>query len=39
MTIRNATLTELQQAVMEVIWAGGEATAEQVREGCCPPVR
>ena len=36
MTIRNAILTELQQAVMEVIWSGGEATAEQVREGLLP---
>ena len=36
MTYRNEQLTDLQQAVMEVIWAGGEATAEQVREGLLP---
>lgn len=35
-TFRNAQLTDLQQAVLEVIWAGGEATAEQVREGLLP---
>ena len=35
-TMRNAQLTDLQQAVLKVIWTGGEATAEQVREGLLP---
>lgn len=36
MTPRNGLLTELQQAVLDVIWSAGEATAEQVREGLLP---
>jgi len=29
-------LTELQQALLNVIWSSGSATAEQVREGLLP---
>ena len=36
MTLRNAhsrPLTDLQQAILDFIWANGPATSEQVREG------
>jgi len=39
MTNRNIStqpLTELQQAILDVIWAAGSATAEQVREALLP---
>ena len=39
MTVRNSvthTVTELQQAILEFIWARGTATAEQVREALLP---
>ena|SRR5687767_7394376 len=39
MTLRNITkrpLTDLQQAILEYIWATGSATAEQVREALLP---
>ena len=39
MTNRNIStqpLTELQQAILDVIWAAGFATAEQVREALLP---
>ncbi len=39
MTNRNSPthpLTELQQAILDVIWAAGSATAEQVREALLP---
>lgn len=36
MTVRHGPLTDLQQAVLDVIWSGGEATAEQVRAGLLP---
>jgi predicted transcriptional regulator len=39
MTIRNIAtrpLTELQQAILDFIWACGAATAEQVREALLP---
>jgi predicted transcriptional regulator len=39
MTLRNSSthsLTELQQAILEFIWARGSATAEQVREALSP---
>ena len=39
MTDRNKphrTLTELQQAIVDFIWSGGPATAEQVREALLP---
>jgi predicted transcriptional regulator len=29
-------LTELQQAILDLVWARGRATAEQVREGLLP---
>ena len=44
-TVRNVTqrsghgLTELQQAIVDFIWAKGPATAEQVREGITPAYR
>jgi len=39
MTLRNITarpFTDLQQAILDFIWAEGSATAEQVREGLLP---
>jgi len=39
MTRRNTLsqpLTELQQAILNIIWASGSATAEQVREALLP---
>ena len=40
MTDRNSPhrrpLTELQQAILDLIWARGSATAEQVRSGLAP---
>lgn len=36
MTDRNAPLTDLQQAVLDVLWSAGEATAERVRAGLLP---
>jgi BlaI family penicillinase repressor len=39
MTARNISsrpLTDLQQAILDFIWKGGPATAEQVREGLLP---
>jgi BlaI family transcriptional regulator, penicillinase repressor len=39
MTVRNITarpLTDLQQAILDLLWARGSATAEQVREGLAP---
>jgi len=39
MTIRNNAarpLTELQQAILNILWAAGSATAEQVREALLP---
>lgn len=36
MTERNALLTDLQQAVLDVIWSAGEATAERVRARLLP---
>jgi BlaI family transcriptional regulator, penicillinase repressor len=39
MTVRNTSarpLTELQQAILDLIWTRGSATAEQVREGLAP---
>lgn len=39
MTRRNTTrhpLTELQQAILQFLWAGGPATAEQIREALRP---
>ena len=36
MTVRHVPPTDLQQAVLDVIWSGGEATAEQVREALLP---
>lgn len=39
MTLRNSpthSLTELQQAILDLIWASGSATAEQVREALLP---
>ncbi len=42
MTDRNSSpkpVTELQQAILEFIWARGQATAEQVREALLPTRR
>ena len=42
MTSRNASrrpLTELQQAILDLLYAGGPATAEQIREGLEPSHR
>ncbi len=41
MTARNtsATFTELQQAILDLIWSKGSATADQVREGLLPKRR
>ena len=39
MTLRNSSkrpLTDLQQAILNFIWAKGAATAEEVREGLLP---
>jgi BlaI family penicillinase repressor len=39
MTIRNTyarPLTELQQAILDIVWDAGQATAEQVREALLP---
>ena len=37
MTLRNiSTLTELQQAILDFVWATGSATSEQVREALLP---
>jgi len=39
MTLRNITarpLTDLQQLILDFIWARGSATAEEVREGLLP---
>ena len=39
MTDRNRTsapLTELQQAILELLWSEGSATAERIREGLGP---
>jgi BlaI family penicillinase repressor len=36
-TIRNKRpLTDLQQAILDLVWRSGGATAEQVREGLAP---
>jgi BlaI family penicillinase repressor len=32
----NRSLTELQQAILDFIWSGGPATADQVREALLP---
>lgn len=39
MTIRNRStrpLTELQQAILDFLWSGGPANAEQIREALLP---
>ena len=36
MTVSNRALTDLQQAIVDFIWASKAATAEQVREGLAP---
>lgn len=36
MTIRNRQLTELQQAIVDLVWSARAATAEQIREGLAP---
>jgi predicted transcriptional regulator len=36
-TLRNSkALTDLQQAIVDLVWRSGGATAEQVREGLAP---
>ena len=42
MTRRNRAgghLTDLQQAILDLLWSGGPATAEQIREGLQPKHR
>ncbi len=39
MTLRNRPLTELQQAIVDVVWREKSATAERVREGLAPRFR
>jgi predicted transcriptional regulator len=34
--MRNRPLTELQQAIVDLVWSSRAATAEQVREGLAP---
>lgn len=36
MTSSNRPLTPLQQAIVDVLWKAGPATAEQLREGLAP---
>ncbi len=36
MTSRNTPLTDLQQAILEVLWKAGPSTAEQVRAALAP---
>ena len=35
-TISNRQLTDLQQAIVDLIWKAGPSTAEQVRQGLAP---
>jgi predicted transcriptional regulator len=35
-TTRNRQLTDLQQAILDLVWSSRSATAEQVREGLAP---
>lgn len=34
--MRNRPLTELQQAIVDLVWSARSATAEQIREGLAP---
>jgi BlaI family transcriptional regulator, penicillinase repressor len=38
-TSRNRPLTDLQQAIVDLVWSSSSATAEQVREGLAPKHR
>ncbi len=36
MTVRNRPLTDLQQAIVDVLWTAGPSSAEQIREALAP---
>lgn len=39
MTLRNRPLTDLQQAIVDLVWSSRSATAEQIRAGLAPKFR
>jgi predicted transcriptional regulator len=38
-TLRNRPLTDLQQAIVDLVWSSRSATAEQIRAGLAPKFR